>query len=98
MSLASLTITVYMAVQGVAPSFWGSLADAVGRRPIFVGTFIVYLIANVVLGVSNNYAEVMAFRALQAAGSAATISIGECFPCSHGTVMNNKLKVPQVQE
>lgn len=77
MSLASLTITVYMIVQGIAPSFWGSLADAIGRRPIFVGTFIVYLIANIVLGVSKNYAEVMVFRALQAGGSAATISIGE---------------------
>ncbi|PWY85717.1 florfenicol exporter [Aspergillus sclerotioniger CBS 115572] len=76
MSLATLTITVYMIVQGLAPSFWGSLSDATGRRPVFIGTFIVYLIANIALGESQNYGELMAFRALQAAGSAATISIG----------------------
>ena len=76
MSLTTLTVTVYMIVQGIAPSFWGSFSDAVGRRGIFIGTFGVYIIANIALGVSNNYGELMAFRALQAAGSAATISIG----------------------
>ncbi|KAH8689006.1 major facilitator superfamily domain-containing protein [Talaromyces proteolyticus] len=76
MPLANLTITVYMIVQGIAPSFWGSLADSVGRRSVFMGTFVVYLIANIVLAFSNNYTQVMVFRAVQAAGSAATISIG----------------------
>jgi MFS family permease len=66
-----------MIVQGIAPSFWGSLADALGRRMIFIGTFIVYLIANIALGFSNSFTEVMVFRAIQAGGSAATISIGE---------------------
>jgi MFS family permease len=65
-----------MIVQGLAPSFWGSFSDVIGRRAIFIGTFVVYIIANIALGVSNNYGELMAFRAFQAAGSAATISIG----------------------
>ncbi|KAJ9195427.1 hypothetical protein DTO271D3_841 [Paecilomyces variotii] len=76
LSLATLTITIYMIVQGIAPSFWGSYSDVIGRRPIFMGTFVIYLIANIALAVSQNYGELMAFRALQAAGSAATISIG----------------------
>ena len=76
MSLASLTITVYMIVQGLAPSFWGSLSDSLGRRPIFIGTFVVYILSNIALGASKNFAQLMVFRAVQAAGSAATISIG----------------------
>lgn len=80
MSLATLTVTVYMIVQGISPTFWGSISDATGRRPVFIGTFIVYMIANVALAVSTNYGELMAFRALQAAGSAATISIGKLVP------------------
>lgn len=76
MSLATLTVTVYMIVQGLAPSFWGSFSDVIGRRVIFIGTFVVYIIANIGLGLSTNYGELMAFRALQAAGSSATISIG----------------------
>lgn len=76
MSLATLTVTIYMIVQGLAPSFWGSFSDILGRRVIFIGTFGVYIISNIALAVSTNYGELMAFRALQAAGSAATISIG----------------------
>lgn len=77
MSLTTLTVTVYMIMQGLAPSFWGSFSDVLGRRGIFLGTFIVYIIANIALGVSDNYAELMVFRAVQAVGSSATISIGE---------------------
>lgn len=78
MSLTTLTVTVYMVVQGLAPSFWGSFSDIIGRRGIFIGTFVVYIFANIMLAVSTNYGELMAFRALQAAGSSATISIGMC--------------------
>lgn len=76
-SLVSLTITVYMIIQGIAPSFWGPYSDTIGRRPVFVATFITYLIANVGLAFSNNFATLMVFRGIQAAGSAATISIGK---------------------
>lgn len=75
-SLISLTITVYMVVQGLAPSFWGPLSDTQGRRITFIGTFAVYLLANIGLGFSNSFAALMVFRGIQAAGSAATISVG----------------------
>jgi MFS family permease len=74
--MISLTVTVYMAVQGVAPSFWGPLSDTRGRRITFIGTFAVYLLANIALVFSSEYEMLMVFRAVQAAGSAATISVG----------------------
>ncbi|KAK3987675.1 major facilitator superfamily domain-containing protein [Cladorrhinum sp. PSN332] len=73
----SLTVTAYMAVQGLAPSFWGPLSDLKGRRVTFMGTFVVYLAANVGLALSGkSFAGLMAFRAVQAFGGAATISVG----------------------
>ncbi|KAK0719206.1 major facilitator superfamily domain-containing protein [Lasiosphaeris hirsuta] len=75
-ALVSLTVTVYMAVQGLAPSFWGPLSDTRGRRITFIGTFTVYLLANVGLAFSRDFTTLMVFRAVQAAGSAATISVG----------------------
>jgi MFS family permease len=80
-SLVTLTVTIYMILQGLAPSFWGSFSDVIGRRSVFIGTFLVYILANILLGVSTNYGELMAFRALQAAGSSATISIGMFHVC-----------------
>lgn len=76
--MIALTVTVYMIVQGLAPSFWGPLSDTRGRRVTFIGTFAVYLLANIALAFSDDEFEIlMAFRAVQAAGSAATISVGE---------------------
>ncbi|KAK3392696.1 MFS general substrate transporter [Podospora didyma] len=75
-ALVSLTVTVYMAVQGIAPTFWGPLSDIRGRRITFIGTFSVYLMANVGLAFSKDFASLMVFRAIQAAGSAATVSVG----------------------
>jgi MFS family permease len=65
-----------MIFQGLAPSFWGPLADKYGRRPIFISTFCVYIGANVGLALSKNYATLMVFRGIQAIGSSATIAIG----------------------
>jgi MFS family permease len=76
LSTISFTVTIYMIVQGLAPSFWGPMSDTQGRRVAYIGTFLIYLAANVGLAVSNNFVLLMVFRALQAAGSAATIAIG----------------------
>ncbi|KAK8080787.1 MFS general substrate transporter [Apiospora hydei] len=76
LSSVSLTITSYLVVQGISPLFWGSLSDTIGRRPIYIASFIVYVTANIALSFSPNFAVVLLFRGLQSAGSASTVSIG----------------------
>ena len=51
--------------------------EAVLCLTLVAGTFVVYLIANICLAFSNNFALLMVFRGMQATGSAATISIGQ---------------------
>ncbi|KAK1989215.1 major facilitator superfamily transporter [Colletotrichum cereale] len=74
--MVALTITSYLAIQGVSPLIWGSISDALGRRPIYMASFTVYIIANIGLSISPNFAVLLIFRGLQAAGSASTVSIG----------------------
>ncbi|KAF1915759.1 major facilitator superfamily domain-containing protein, partial [Ampelomyces quisqualis] len=71
-----LTITSYLVIQGISPLFWGVLSDTVGRRPIYIYSFLVYIAANTALSFSPNFAVLLLFRGLQAAGSASTVSIG----------------------
>lgn len=73
----NLTITSYLIIQGISPLIWGSLSDALGRRPIYIASFTVYIIANIALSFSPNFAVLLLFRGLQAAGSASTVSIGK---------------------
>jgi multidrug resistance protein len=65
-----------MVFQGLAPSFWGPISDSYGRRPVLIATLIVYLLANLGLALSKDFATLMLFRGLQAVGSASTIAIG----------------------
>ncbi|KAF7979401.1 hypothetical protein HWV62_42510 [Athelia sp. TMB] len=43
--LINITVTVYMVFQGLSPMFWGTMADKVGRRPVFLACLIVLSLA-----------------------------------------------------
>lgn len=72
----SLTITSYLIIQGISPLFWGPLSDILGRRVIYIASFSTYIVANIGLSFSPNFAALLIFRGLQSAGSASTVSIG----------------------
>lgn len=74
-SLINLTITTYQIFQGLAPSFIGSLSDVKGRRPAYITSFTIYLIANLALALQNSYPALLVLRCLQSAGSSATIAL-----------------------
>jgi hypothetical protein len=76
LELIALTITIYMLFQGLAPSLWGPVADNYGRRPVLLCTLAVYVLANLGLALSSSFPTLMAFRGVQAVGSASTIAIG----------------------
>ncbi|KAI0532285.1 major facilitator superfamily domain-containing protein [Xylaria digitata] len=71
----NLTITTYMIVQAIAPMFVGSLADSAGRRPAYILCFIIYIAACIGCALAPSYAALLVLRALQAAGSSATVSL-----------------------
>ncbi|ORZ21205.1 major facilitator superfamily transporter [Absidia repens] len=74
--LISLTVTVYMIFQGLSPSFWGSLSDSWGRRPVYLMTIFIYLMACIGLALTPNYTTLLILRMLQAFGSSSVIAIG----------------------
>ncbi|KAI1437572.1 MFS general substrate transporter [Xylaria sp. CBS 124048] len=74
--LINLTVTSYLLLQGIAPSFWGPLSDVKGRRVTYCGTFLVFLGACIGLAESRNYATLVVLRSLQSSGSASTIAVG----------------------
>lgn len=75
-SQINLTVTTYMIIQGLAPSFMGNFADIGGRRPAYILAFTIYALSNLGLALQDNYAALLALRAIQSAGSSATIAIG----------------------
>jgi multidrug resistance protein len=72
----NLTVTVYQIMQALAPLFFGDLSDQIGRRPVYILTFAIYIAANIGLALQHKYAALMVLRALQSTGSSATVAIG----------------------
>lgn len=64
----NLTVTSYLAISGVAPAFVGDAADVLGRRPFYVITLSIYLIANVGIAVQDSFVALLLLRMLQSAG------------------------------
>jgi multidrug resistance protein len=72
----NLTVTLYQVMQAIAPMFFGDLSDQIGRRPVYILSFAIYIVANVGLALQHDYAALMVLRALQSTGSSATVAIG----------------------
>lgn len=80
-----LSVTVFMIFQGLSPLVLGSNTDLIGRRPVLVVSLILFMGADLGIFLLPNatdqskgrvYAGLMVLRALQASGSASTLSIG----------------------
>lgn len=72
----NFSVTTYMIMQGLAPMFFGDLADQIGRRPVYILTLTIYLLANMALALQGNYAALLVLRALQSTGSSGTVALG----------------------
>ena len=50
-------------------------SDGAGRRPAYIFCFILYIAANIGLGLQRNYAALLVLRCLQSAGSSGTVAL-----------------------
>ncbi|UKZ57914.1 hypothetical protein TrVGV298_011775 [Trichoderma virens] len=74
-SLMNLTVTAFLIFQGLAPSFYGDLADIAGRRPAYLISFIIYIAANIGLASQSSYPALFVLRCLQSSGSGGTYAL-----------------------
>ncbi|KAF7732574.1 hypothetical protein EC973_003321 [Apophysomyces ossiformis] len=52
------------------------MADTRGRRPVYLYTLLIYILACIALAMTSNYAMLLALRMLQAFGASSVIAIG----------------------
>lgn len=71
-----LSVTMYMILQGLSPSFWEPISDTYGRRPVLLAMFVLAVAANIGLAYTKVYWLLLILRMLQATGASPAIPIG----------------------
>lgn len=71
------TVSVFMALCAFAPLFWSAFADWKGRRPLYIISLAIYLVANILMAaLPTNFGALVFLRMVQAFGCSAVISLG----------------------
>ncbi|KAF9446366.1 MFS general substrate transporter [Macrolepiota fuliginosa MF-IS2] len=89
----SLSLSLFILVQGVVPLLWCAISEVKGRKLVYLVSLAFFTIASIIVALSKNIGLVIAFRAIQAAGSSAVIAIGAATladifePAERGTKM-----------
>ena len=64
----NLTVTSYLAISGITPAFVGDAADILGRRPLYIITLSIYVVANMGIALQGSFVALLLLRMLQSAG------------------------------
>lgn len=68
-----MMMTVFMASFAISQLFYGPLSDRFGRKPIFLGGLIIYIIGCLMTAFANEFTELLWGRVVQAVGVASAI-------------------------
>ncbi|KAL1741936.1 major facilitator superfamily domain-containing protein [Schizophyllum fasciatum] len=89
----SLSISLFILIQGFAPIMWSSISEVKGRKIVYIVSIAIFTIGSIIVAVSNSIGLVIGFRCMQAVGSSAVIAIGAATladifePAERGTKM-----------
>jgi EmrB/QacA subfamily drug resistance transporter len=73
LSHLSWVVTAYLLASTATTQVWGKLGDQYGRKYLFLGAIVIFLIGSALCGQSRNMDELIAFRALQGVGGGGLI-------------------------
>lgn len=64
----SWVVTAYLLASTAATPLWGKLGDQYGRKRLFQIAIVIFLVGSALCGMSQNMAQLIAFRAVQGLG------------------------------
>lgn len=75
-TLANVTVGVYLISLGVFPLWWSSLCDRIGRRTVYVISFLWFFVFSIACAVAPNVGALVVLRLLAGVGASAVQACG----------------------
>ncbi|KAF9517241.1 hypothetical protein BS47DRAFT_1339996 [Hydnum rufescens UP504] len=72
----SLSLSLFILVQGNAPLFWAAVSEIKGRKLVYIVSLSIFGIGSVIAALSRSISLLICMRVLQAAGSSSVLAIG----------------------
>ncbi|KAH8701892.1 putative MFS multidrug resistance transporter [Talaromyces proteolyticus] len=75
-TIANLSIALYLLAMSIFPLWWSSFSEAFGRRSIYIASFALFTLFNVLCAISNNIAMLIVMRLLAGGAAASVQAVG----------------------
>ncbi|KAH0378150.1 MFS general substrate transporter, partial [Aureobasidium melanogenum] len=75
-TVTNLSVALYMLSMSIFPLWWSSFSETLGRRTIYLVSFFVYLVFNILSAVSVNIAMFIVMRVLSGGAAASVQAVG----------------------
>ena len=75
-TLVNLTVALYMLALGLFPLWWSAASERVGRRTVYVISFALWIVFNVLCATSQDIAELIVMRIMAAGAGASVQAVG----------------------
>ncbi|KAJ5935503.1 hypothetical protein N7466_005050, partial [Penicillium verhagenii] len=75
-TLTNLSISLYMLAMSICPLWWSSLSERLGRRTIYLTSFLLFVIFNILCAISHTIAMLIIMRMLMGGAAASVQAVG----------------------
>ncbi|KAJ5125417.1 hypothetical protein N7526_007594 [Penicillium atrosanguineum] len=75
-TITNLSIALYMLSMAIFPLWWSSFSERLGRRTIYITSFVLFVLFNCLCAISNSIAMLIVMRMLSGGASASVQAVG----------------------
>ncbi|KAJ6083937.1 hypothetical protein N7486_010737 [Penicillium sp. IBT 16267x] len=75
-TLTNLSISLYMLAMSICPLWWSSFSERLGRRTIYLTSFLLFVVFNILSAISDTIATLIVMRMLMGGASASVQAVG----------------------
>jgi len=75
-TITNLSISLYMLSMSIFPLWWSSFSERLGRRTIYIVSFCLFVVFNVLCAISHNIVMLIVMRMLSGGASASVQAVG----------------------